>query len=298
MSDLTTAAPTGPDLPEARRRALRAHLMAELHTPARRHRMMIALPVAGVLAAVTAAGMIAGPWDDGVRPIPTTQILAGDHAAAVVFLDRLALSAGARENGPTDGRYLYVKSRVAWMRFTELDDGKLDELHQREVWLPLFAGGRGLLKEPDRPSDLGVFTAERLQQDLPDEPGALLKWIYKSSQGQGNTPDGQAFSVIGDLLRESMLPARTNAALYQAAAKIPGVELVEDSVDAVGRHGIAVAHVELGERREWIFDEKTGEYLGERSYLVEDRPWGRAGMITATTAVTERAVVTRLGARP
>ena len=34
--------------------------------------------------------MIAGPWNDGVRPMPTTQVLA----AALTFLDRLYGRAG------------------------------------------------------------------------------------------------------------------------------------------------------------------------------------------------------------
>ncbi|MFC7532841.1 CU044_5270 family protein [Actinoplanes sp. GCM10030250] len=302
MSDLTTAPPTGPDLPDSRRRALRAHLMDEIHAspqPARRRRLMMMAAPAGVLAAVVAAGVIAGPWNDSVRPNPTTQVLAGDHDAALVFLDRLAAMAMARPaSGATEGRYLYVKSRIAYMEFTDNDKGSLDELHDREIWLPLFAGGKGRLKEVDRPTDLGVFTAERVQPDLPQDPDELLRKIYADSAGKGNSPDGQAFTVIGDLLGESMFPAPTNAAIYQAAAKIPGVELVRDAVDATGRHGVAVAREELGERREWIFDEASGDYLGERSYLVEDKPYGKAGMITATTAVTERGVVDRLGRKP
>ncbi|WP_230859556.1 CU044_5270 family protein [Actinoplanes aureus] len=299
MSDLMTAPPTGPDLPEARLRARRAHLMAEIHgspKPARRW-MLVAAPAACLLAAVIAAAVIAAPWIDSVKPNPTAQVLPGDRAAALVFLDRLAAAAGVTQpSTPTEGRYLYVKSRIAYMEFTD-DGGELDELHDREIWLPLFAGGRGRLKEAERPSDLGVFTAEQVHADLPDDPDELLAKIYAESAGKGHSRDGQAFTVIGDLLSEAMLPARTTAALYQAAAKIPGVELIADAEDAAGRHGVAVARVEQGERREWIFDRESGEYLGERSYLVEDQPYGKAGMITATTAVTARAVVGNLGDR-
>ncbi|WP_433537829.1 hypothetical protein ACQPZK_08975 [Micromonospora sp. CA-249363] len=51
-------------------------------------------------------------------------------------------------------------------------------------------------------------------------------------------------------------------------------------------------------RDEWIFDEQTYEYLGERSYLVADTSGGPAGTVLATTAVLQRALVSNLGQRP
>jgi hypothetical protein len=40
-----------------------------------------------------------------------------------------------------------------------------------------------------------------------------------------------------------------------------------------------------------------GQYLGERSHLVEDTEFGRAGMLMSTTAETTRAVVGKIGIR-
>ncbi|AGL15881.1 hypothetical protein [Actinoplanes sp. N902-109] len=121
-------------------------------------------------------------------------------------------------------------------------------------------------------------------------PDALLAMIYAGVDGQQRGP-AEAFDAIGDLLRESMYSAAVKVALHRAAAKIPGAELVPDSADAIGRHGVAVARVAGDERDEWIFD--TGG-----SCLVWDTVRGKAGMITSTTAVTERAAVDRLGTRP
>ena len=104
---------------------------------------------------------------------------------------------------------------------------------------------------------------------------------------------------VVDRMRDSEQLAAAAAAVYRAAAMIPGVVLVADSVDAAGRHGVAVARTdESGERTEWIFEATTFEYLGERSYLVRDTVVGTAGMLTATTAVLERAVVQRRGDLP
>ncbi|MES4904431.1 MULTISPECIES: CU044_5270 family protein [unclassified Streptomyces] len=107
--------------------------------------------------------------------------------------------------------------------------------------------------------------------------------------------------LVGDLIRESLMPPKVSAAFYRAAAKIPGVVVVPDAVDAAGRHGVAVARADSGRstlREELIFDEKTGEYLGERSVALEDADGHRAGQVTGTTALLNRAVVDKPDQRP
>ena len=96
------------------------------------------------------------------------------------------------------------------------------------------------------------------------------------------------------------MPSATAAAIYRAAARIPGVTEVDDAVDAAGRHGIAIAREDtrLGLRTEWIFDASTLGYLGERSVLSRDSAMGEAGTVFDTRAVLERAVVDRSGQEP
>ncbi len=94
------------------------------------------------------------------------------------------------------------------------------------------------------------------------------------------------------------MPPRTSAALYLAAAKIPGIEVVRGVTDAADRQGIAVAHTERSRRDEWIFDRHTYDYLGQRSYLVADTADGPSGTVLSTTAVLQWAVVPKLGERP
>ncbi|MFI8888632.1 CU044_5270 family protein [Streptomyces sp. NPDC053813] len=108
------------------------------------------------------------------------------------------------------------------------------------------------------------------------------------------------FDTIGELLRETVMPPRTAAALYKAAAKIPGVTVDSDAADAAGRHGIGVAHdhTRTGERTAWIFDSTTLEYLGERSYLIRDTSMGKKGTLIHVSAVLERAVVDTLREEP
>ncbi|MFJ1745457.1 hypothetical protein ACIOJD_04340 [Streptomyces sp. NPDC088116] len=79
---------------------------------------------------------------------------------------------------------------------------------------------------------------------------------------------------IGDLSFEGLMPPARSAALYRAAAKIPGVVVIPDAVDAAGRHGVAVARANEGERQELIFDKETKQFLGGRIVAVEDLPDG------------------------
>ncbi|WP_244321422.1 CU044_5270 family protein [Streptomyces melanosporofaciens] len=127
-----------------------------------------------------------------------------------------------------------------------------------------------------------------------------MKKIYKETKGQGNSPGQEAFTTVGDLLNERLAPAKLNAAPYRAAAKIPGVVVVEYAKDAAGREGIALAHVDRksGDRTEWIFDPTTYACLGSRAVQVE-RAYGiTPGTVINRTAVLERTVVDAEKQRP
>jgi hypothetical protein len=126
---------------------------------------------------------------------------------------------------------------------------------------------------------------------LPTDPDLLLLKIYRETWGHGTNPQQEAFTTIGDLIRESVVPPDLAVALYRAAARIPGVTVVDDSVDALGRHGVAVARAENGGREEWIFDRDTLQFRGERDVLAD-------GTVGGSTAIVARAVVDHAGDVP
>ncbi|MCG5471247.1 CU044_5270 family protein [Micromonospora sp. LAH09] len=303
-------APPVPALPAMRRQALRHHLLSEVRRPSRRpRRARVLVPVAGVLTVAVAAGMVAQPWAPDSAPliVPVEQ---GERVGASLLLNRMAVAATDKPGPASDqGGYVYIRSRGA---FAELGDGpaRLQPVHEREMWIPRDERGDGLLRQPyfHVPIVGGIPQSETIPDvtpnaalvDLPADPDALLAKLYqeREQRGRGNSRDGAAFTAIGDILRESLVPPATSAALYRAAAKIPGVEVVRGVTDAAGRRGIAVAHTERNRRDEWIFDEQTFDYLGERSYLVADTDDGPAGTVLGTTAVLQRAVVSQLGQRP
>jgi hypothetical protein len=301
LAALLPPPPGVPQLSTDRREHLKNHLMREIQPAARRSRrwVWVAAPAAAVAltVAVTAGLALRTP-----QPPPsdsTVQVLGSDGTGAAAFLNRVALVAGDKPASTIGAnQYVYIRSRVAWTSQEAMTGPRiLDPVHDREIWIPQ-SGHTGLIRERGETFGSEGAPSNGQTADLPSDPDALLKKIYRDTRGQGNTPDQQAFTTIGDILRESILAPKVTAALYRAAGKIPGVVLVRDSVDAVGRHGVAVARVEFGERTEWIFDKTSLDYLGERSYLVEDTDGGKAGMLTATTAVTVRAVVDKPGERP
>jgi hypothetical protein len=203
-------------------------------------------------------------------------------------------------------QFVYIRSDVAFTRPTtqRTFDGPtvLDAVHERQVWLSQTPGSTtGLIREGGKTITLHGASSDQTYATiaaLPTDTAKLRARIYAATNRAGETADAEAFTYIGDLLRESIAPPAVTAALYRVAATIPGVEIVPDSVDAAGRHGIALARTSDGERTEWIFDKTTFSFLGERSYLVQNTSAGKAGMLTGSTAVLARGVVDKAGALP
>jgi hypothetical protein len=108
--------------------------------------------------------------------------------------------------------------------------------------------------------------------DLPTDPITLRRMIEAREIRGVEGPPGEAetFTLIGDMLRETYLPAAVRAAIYELTAELPGVELLGEVDDPVGRPGIGVAFTDhkRGTRHELIFDPATSALLGEQESIV------------------------------
>lgn len=288
-------------------------------------RLAIALPVAAfaVAGAVVAGVVLNGgaggqAVDVAVGPALTTQVSPASAKGLDQLVDQISVAAA---DGPRPvmkpGQYVYIASQSADTFVKTVDDKSSlasHALHKRQIWKSAD-GTKGWLIDPavndspegetlslpdeqgnPREAGLNGPSYDYLAK-LTTDPDALLAKIYKEEKGHGNSPDQQAFTTIGDLLGESYPPAELYSALFKAAAKIPGVVVVQDAVDAVGRHGVAVARLDetSGEREEWIFDRKTHVFLGERSVQVKENSGEDAlikpGTVTYTSAIMNRAIV-------
>ncbi|WP_380279205.1 CU044_5270 family protein [Kitasatospora purpeofusca] len=261
----------------------------------------------------------------------TTTLNAAPVGAVQLLTQAADTAAGKPDPKPGKKQFVYVDSLVSFGGIN-LATGQtsIPKPHRREIWLSVDGSQWGVLKEEGLDGGKAVDPAGRKPGDsrpaprtdggiwldpnpraglngptyeylaaLPTDPDALLKKIYEETKGMGPGPDQEAFVTIGDLLREQLAPPAVSAALYRAAAKIPGVTVVDDSVDASGRHGVAVARMDGAVRREWIFDPKTHEFLGERTVIVaEGSEFGKPGTVTGHSAVLGRTVVDEAGEEP
>ncbi|MFB4353211.1 hypothetical protein RAC69_08690 [Microbacterium sp. LS_15] len=79
---------------------------------------------------------------------------------------------------------------------------------------------------------------------LPRDPHQLLERIHEFNGNTGQSRDGQALEWIAVTLRSGTAPADVRAALYRAAADIPGVDITENQATLNGTTGIAIGRVE------------------------------------------------------
>jgi hypothetical protein len=104
----------------------------------------------------------------------------------------------------------------------------------------------------------------------PRDPDALYVALRKNTR-MGN-PDVEAFRRIGDVLSTGIVPADLRAALYQAARKIPGIQLLNDVITVDGRRGRAIGLGDGDYRTDLLISGTNGQYLGTRIVIIKDGP--------------------------
>jgi hypothetical protein len=283
------------------------------------------LAAAGVLAA--AAGLVGGLI---AAPLAGRGPASGGHAklslTAAQFLDNAAAAAARQPRlNVRDDQYMYIASEDRWSSTSVTIGGSqrtvVEPLHKREIWLSVSDVCKpGLLRDPSPgpamklnggglscPNQGGWGDPTyRFLQSLPTDPHTLLNMIYAATKGQGQSPDQEAFTTIGDMLREAIAPPDVSAALYRAAALIPGVRVIPRATDILGQSGIGVQFarrviqspapgVPYRETFDpngatWIFNPSTLLWMGENDGTVHGKPMG--------SVVLKRAIVDRLGQLP
>jgi hypothetical protein len=281
-------------------------------------------PRRGVLAAAgalaVAAGLVGGLM---AAPLAGGGPASGGHAklslTAAQFLNHAAAAAARQPRlNVRDGQYMYIASEDRWGSTTATTgggDGRtvVEPLHKREIWLPVSNICKsGLLKDPSpgRAMKLNVTGIScpnqggwgdptyRFLQSLPTGPRTLLHMIYAATKGRGQSPDREAFTIIGAMLREAIAPPDVSAALYRAAALIPGVRVIPHATDILGQSGIGVQFARSKSpapgvppyRPTWIFNLSTLQWMGETDGTVHGKVMG--------SVVLKRAIVDRLGQLP
>lgn len=279
-------------------------------TPARRlWRPAVLAPVAALAAAgILAASTLLASGDDTPAP----------HRArpAVVLLTQISDAAGrSAELTVRDDQFAYTREKS---QGAELASGKavMEPLKESRTWLAQEPGPLKKLGVVERDGETLPINAElgdtkgtpegfgrptyHWLSTLPTDPDELLTYLYaKTPTSKGQERDQEVFDRIGSMLG-GLMPPKTAAALYRAAAKIPGVTRAPDAHDAIGRTGVGIARddTEFHTRTEWVFDRQDLTFLGARSYLVEDSTYGEKGTLMSATAILDHAVVDKAGQEP
>jgi hypothetical protein len=224
----------------------------------------------------------------------------GPSPAAAAVFRRLANLIATQSFTPHRGQYLYIDSRSVYPTITGSSNCETFAVTHRQIWIG--ANGSGLLRETTgrahyasaadraacmkfprggRPRLAGGtsntwFAANCLTlgptsdwRSLSTNPRVLLRQMRRIDGGP-RTPS-EDFVHIGDFLRETDAPPRVRAAIYRAAALIPGVRLLGWVHDHDGRRGLGVAYSpqrkqfpRLSFDSELIFNSRTGELMGEQ----------------------------------
>ncbi|MGW1200799.1 CU044_5270 family protein [Streptomyces sp. NPDC002536] len=305
-------APAERDLPPGRHLHHKERLMRQIdrdRTPVATVRRRLLRPAVLMPAtALAVAGVLIATLPDAHRtpsPAEAPRTEAASGRGAVVLLDRIAAVAMKSGTGPVrEDQYVYVRGLTT--ETVHYKPVKTSEPKEWESWLPQRSAPRkddqGLTKQDGKyfpimgdpvPAGLDRPTYQWLAS-LPTDPDALYERLRNEVRPvKGQDRDQTVFEAFGLLLKSAVMPPETEAALYKAAAKIPGVVEITDATDAKGRHGIAIARedTQRGERTEWVFDRQSLAYLGDRSCLTRTSDWGKAGTLLHAGAVLERAVV-------
>jgi len=129
------------------------------------------------------------------------------------------------------------------------------------------------LPASDHPSDTRIPSNV---SNLPSDPDELYRKLAAEARGKSAEFAWSIFQLIGDALRETISTPQQRAALYEAAARVPGIELIGNIADRIGRRCVAVTvpSEDDTQRLELLLDPRTFDLLGEEETVLEGNAFG------------------------
>jgi hypothetical protein len=253
--------------------------------PTRRHHSARAWRLRGALVTAALAIAVLAVWPFGSGEGPSVS------PALAATLNRLAqIAASGSSLVPHRGQYLFVAS-ASNQESDAIVNGKECVTHapeRRQVWIG--ANGSGLLRESFGTATFTSAADRRLCDAMPkgaiSQPGTSNLWFAPHCFSIGPNNDVNALSTdprkllvqmrradggprsasedfvhVGDFLRETDARPALRAALYEAAALIPGVRLLGTVRDHLGRGGLGVAYG----NHQLIFNPRTAALMAEQT---------------------------------
>ena len=250
--------------------SLASHRVRTMHVAKVRRRRRLLLATA---AATAASGLAPSATRGPGGPVPS--------AAAVEVMLAAAQAAGAEDDGWADAAYWHITMELGYLGRSP---------YRQELWLAHHGNGVLMSTDPEIPTAAdgeplyqetgpSVFTAGgQVDWDglyaLPTSADELADVLHGDIRRGDSTwdADTQLWVIVTDLLRFSPGSSALRRALWEVAATIPGVELVGDTVDALGRPGVALERDMSDQglyRARLIVDPDTGHVLEELSYTLD-----------------------------
>ncbi|MFJ1766923.1 CU044_5270 family protein [Amycolatopsis sp. NPDC088138] len=269
---------------------VRARLVAATRTgrPARSRRWFWAAGATtiGLAAAITAV----------VTLTPAARIGVGAGVANADPVKVLTEAAGAAltepATAPRPDQFLYVKTeypghqtREVWFSVDGTRDGLVGDTK-----IPGCRDGKAPVYGANDPKLEGTLEdcvpSPAYRADLPTTADAMLDYLLAHYSGKKGDTNALGKDVI-NLVVERALPPGAYAALFEAAAKVPGLEALDHVTDGAGRPGVGITWPVPGGSSPdakplvFVFDAATHRYLG-----------------TNTSAVVVKTFVDQAGQRP
>ncbi|WP_086846887.1 CU044_5270 family protein [Amycolatopsis kentuckyensis] len=271
-------------LAPARERLLAAARGERRHRP--RRWFWLAGASIGLAAAITAVVSLAPAEQVGVGP----GVAHADPVKVLTAAASTALKEPAKP--PRPNQFLYVKTESPGP-------------HVREVWFSVDGTRDGLIgttkiggcrngKAPNYgtndPRKEGMLEdcepKPVYRTDLPTTADGMLAYLNAQPGAQKDNATAMGKDVYG-LAHEQVLPPASYAALFEAAARIPGLTALDHVTDGAGRPGVGITFpVPPGSSPKakpivMVFDATTYQFLG-----------------TTDSAVTVKTYVDEVGQRP
>lgn len=281
--DADAAPLTGPARDRARHQLLNAMAHADQRTgtgPRRRHALRLAA-AAVVATAVAGTAVLIGTDGSGEGGTPGTSTPRLENAAATVLNGAAAWEREQEKEpvAPRDDQFIYSKRII---KETEQKTGKV-KTYTDEMWDSVDVSkpsltmelGREMWEEPAGKGG-GVWPPRRWSElkKLPQDPEKLIWAILsfgsrvddRSISDLGKLQRYEAYWLLGELLKNPVLPQGLRPAAYEALALVPGVKTIPGVKDSAGRAGVGIAHTGRGsyESKYLIFDPASYEFLGFR----------------------------------
>ncbi|WP_328649530.1 CU044_5270 family protein [Amycolatopsis sp. NBC_00348] len=227
----------------------------------------------GLAAAITAV----------VTLTPADRIGVGAGVANADPVKVLTAAAGAAlaepATAPRPDQFLYVKTalpehrtREVWLSVDGTRDGLIDGTKSagcRDGKAPVYGANNPKLE--GTPEDCQPYPAYRA--DLPTTADAMFAYLEAHHSGEKGDTNALGKDVVALAYEQALTPA-SYAALFAAAAKVPGLTALDHVTDGAGRPGVGITWpVPPGSSPEakpevLVFDPATHRFLGTDSSAV------------------------------